>query len=365
MRDIVTPFGAPDSIEDIIFPAWFRKSFLYKMNNKEAIQRNTKDWAAYLASTGDYGDNPFANDEIRTRLFNDAQDAAQRMGFATALFQSISPATPIAEVLVKIKDTDNKLKFMTMTMLFEHWDRISKDNPGNYGEAVREFADIYGMNNILVTLGKTTSAVAGTEDAWNWLNQNPTAADKYARSPGDIVPYFFPGGAEFAIKYYNWQKKTGARRVLSTKEIAAEAEGLIYSMLKSQIAEEQLANYYPDFWYRQKVAQLDKDFGGPPPDTITTNTPQEKIARIGLALQDPAFQRSTVYTQAATFYTEYQEFQELLNYLKGANYAEIKSKSSMAPMLRDKLVSLAETLMSENPAFARMYYGVFAGQLEG
>ena len=365
MRDIVTPFGAPDSIEDIIFPAWFRKSFLYKMNNKEAIQRNTKDWAAYLASTGDYGDNPFANDEIRTRLFNDAQDAAQRMGFATALFQSISPATPIAEVLVKIKDTDNKLKFMTMTMLFEHWDRISKDNPGNYGEAVREFADIYGMNNILVTLGKTTSAVAGTEDAWNWLNQNPTAADKYARSPGDIVPYFFPGGAEFAIKYYNWQKKTGARRVLSTKEISDEAEGLIYSMLKSQIAEEQLANYYPDFWYRQKVAQLDKDFGGPPPDTITTNTPQEKIARIGLALQDPAFQRSTVYTQAATFYTQYQEFQELLNYLKGANYAEIKSKSSMAPMLRDKLVSLAETLMSENPAFARMYYGVFAGQLEG
>ena len=365
MRDIVTPFGAPDSVEDIVFPAWMRKTVLYAFGNDEAVRRGVKDWAAYLASSGEYGENPLANDQTRNRLFRDAETLSQRIGWMTALFQSISPATPMNEVLAKIKDPDNKYKFMTMTVLYEHWDRISKENPGDYGAAVRQFAETYGKNNILIALGSTTSAVRGTEDAWSWLNNNPEAADKYGTSPGDIVPYFFPGG-EASVKYYNWQKRSGARRNLSTIELANEAEGLIYTMIKGQIAEEQIANRYPDFWYRQKIAELDKEFGGsPPPDTVVTQTANERIARIGLALEDPAFKQSPIYEEVAAFYPQYMEFQNLLNKLNGANYAQIKGKSGIAPMLRDKLVSLAENLMTDNPAFSRMYYGVFAGQLEG
>jgi hypothetical protein len=82
-------------------------------------------------------------------------------------------------------------------------------------------------------------------------------------------------------------------------------------------------------------------------------------------LQDPAFAQSPIYNQISAFYPQYMEFQNLLNTLNGANYAQIKGKSGIAPLLRDKLVSLAETLMLENPAFSRIYYGVFAGQLEG
>jgi hypothetical protein len=364
MRDIVTPFGAPDSPDDVVFPSWMRKTVLYAFGNDQMVQRGVKDWAAYLASSGEYGENPLASDETRNRLFRDAEQLSKSVGWMTALFQSISPATPMTEVLAKIKDPDNKHKFMTMTVLYEHWDRISKANPGDYGAAVRQFAETYGKNNILIALGSTTSAVRGTEDAWTWLNNNPDAANKYGTSPGDIVPYFFPGG-EASVKYYNWQKRSGARRNLSTTELANEAEGLIYNMVKGQIAEEQIANGYPDFWYRQKIAELDKEFGGPPPDIVVTRTAQERIVRIGQALQDPAFAESPIYGQISAFYPQYMEFQTLLNQLNGANYAEIKSKSGMAPLLRDKLVSLAETLMAENPAFSRIYYGVFAGQLEG
>ena len=364
MRDIVTPFGAPDSPDDIVFPSWMRKTILYAFGNDQMVQRGVKDWAAYLASSGEYGENPLANDQTRNRLFKDAEQLSKSVGWMTALFQSISPATPMNEVLAKIKDPENKYRFMTMTVLYEHWDRISKANPGDYGAAVRQFAETYGKNNILVALGSTTTAVRGTEDAWTWLNNNPGAAAEFATSPGDVVPYFFPGG-EASVKYYNWQKRSGARRNLSTTEMANEAEGLIYAMVKGQIAEEQAANGYPDFWYRQKIAELDKEFGGPPPDMITTNTAQEKIFRVGAALQDPAFTQSPIYKQISVFYPQYLEFQNLLNTLNGANYAEIKSKSGIAPLLRDKLVSLAETLMLENPAFSRMYYGVFAGQLEG
>lgn len=363
-RDMVVPFGSPDSVEDIVFPAWFRKSFLFWLGNDTAVQRGVKDWAAHLASTGNYGDNPFADDAIRTQLFQDAQNMSKQVGLMTALFQSISPATPSTEVLAKIKNPENKMKFMTMTMLYEHWDRISKANPGDYGAAIRQMAETYGTNNLLVALGGSTSAVRGTDDAWNFLNNNPTAAAEYARNPGDIVPYFFPGG-EYSLKYYNWQKNTGARKPLNVNDLANEAEGMIYSMLKDGITEEQIANNYPQFWYVQKIAELDKKFGARPPETVVTNTAGEKIARIGKALQDPAFRTSPIYKEASEFYDKYSEFQTLLSELKVSNYAQLKGGSGIALLMRNDLIATAERLMLENPAFSRMYYGVFAGQLEG
>ena len=365
LRDIITPFGAPKSAEDFVFPAWLRKSIAYRMGDETMVQRGIKDWASYLASTGNYGTNPLANDAERTRLFHDAESMSREVGFLNALFQSISPATPSTEILAKIKNPNNKMNFMTMTMLYSHWDEISRKNPGDYGKSVYQFAEAFGANNLLVALGGSTGNVRGTDDAWSWLNNNPDAADKYARSPGDIVPYFFPGG-EYSLKYYNWQRNSGSRRALSATELANEAEGMVYSMLKDQIAEQQIANRYPDFWYKEQIDKLNSQFGGSrPPDTVTTGTAQERIARIGEALQDPAFTESSVYNQISQFYPRYQEFQTILNKAKVSNYAELTAKGGLATLMRNELVSLAEELMLENPSFSRMYYGVFAGQLKG
>ena len=364
LRDIITPFGKAENVEDLLFPAWLRKTVLFALGNNVEVQRNTKNWASYLASTGEYGDNPLADDTARTQLFADAEKLSGSLGFWMGLFQSISPATPSAEVLVKIKNPDNKMKFMTMSILYEHWDRISKANPGNYNAAVKLFADTYGKNNLLTILGTTTSAVRGTDDAFTFLNQNPDAAAKFARNPGDIVPFFFPGG-EYSVKYYNWQKGTGARRKLSTQEIANEAESMVYAMLKSQLVEEQIANNYPQFWLVEQIKKLDKGFGARPTDMITTGTAQERIARIGLALKDESFKDSPIYNETLEFYSQYSKFQEMLNELKVSNYAEITAKGGYATLLRNELVSTAERLMSANPSFSRMYYGVFSSQLEG
>ena len=364
LRDIITPFGTADSIEDIVFPSWFRKTALFWLGNNAEVQRRTKDWAAYLASTGEYGDNPLANDAARTQLFADAEKLSRNLGIFMGIFQSISPATPSAEILAKIKNPENKMRFMTMTMLYDHFQRITDANPGNYQAAVRQFAETYGKNNLLTIMGGTTNAVRGTDDAWTFLNNNPTAAAKYARNPGDVVPFFFPGG-EYSVKYYNWQKQTGARTQLNTDQLSQEAEGMVYAMLKSQIAEEQIANGYPQFWYVQKVAELDKQFGARPPDMIVSGTAQEKIARVGLALEDEAFKDSPIYNETLEFYNQYQGFQTLLNNLKVSNYAEISSKGGYPTLMRNQLVATAERLMQQNPSFSRMYYGVFYGQVEG
>jgi hypothetical protein len=283
----------------------------------------------------------------------------------TAFFQSISPATPQTEILTKIKNPDNKMKFMTGTMLYQYWNKIQEENPGDYGAAVRQFADTFGKNNIMIAISESTSSVSGTDDAWTFLNNNPDTADIYAKSTSDVVPYFFPGGGEFAVKYYNWQKKSGVRRPLSADELEREAEGMIYAMRKDQIAEDQIANGYTQFWYTDQIAQLDAEFDGKPPETITTSTAPEKIDRIGKALQDPAFAESPIYTQISEFYPMFVEFRNELNRLKISNYASLKSKGGYATILRDNLVAKAEILMAENPSFRRMYYGVFASQLEG
>lgn len=365
LRDIITPFGAPKSAEDFVFPAWLRKTIAYRMGDETMIQRGIKDWASYLASTGNYGTNPLASDAERTRLFNDAKSLSQEIGFLNAIFQSISPATPSTEILAKIKNPNNKMNFMTLTMLYSHWDEISRKNPGDYGKSVYQFAEAFGANNLLIALGGSTGNVRGTDDAWSWLNNNPDAADKYARSPGDVVPYFFPGG-EYSLKYYNWQRSSGARRPLSATELSNEAESMVYSMLKDQIAEQQIANRYPDFWYKEQIDKLNKQFGGSrPPDTVSTGTAQERVARIGEALQDPAFIQSPIYNQISEFYPKYQEFQTILNKAKVSNYAELTAKGGLATLMRNELVSLAEQLMVDNPSFSRMYYGVFAGQLKG
>jgi hypothetical protein len=364
LRDILTPFGEPKTLGDVVFPSWLKKTTTALFSNDATTQRGVKDWASYLASTGNYGDNPLASDAERNRLFNDAESLSKWVNVVSGLFQSISPATPMNEVLVKIKNPENKMNFMTMTMLYDNWDKIQKKHPGDYNAAVVKFADMFGDRNLLVAVSGTSSAIRGTEDAWTFLNNNPDAVDKYATGPGDVMPLFFPGG-EYSLKYYNWQRKTGSRRPLSTAEISAEAEGLVYAMLKSQIAEKQIAGRYTDQWYNEQIAVLNKDFGGAKPsDSIVTGISDERVATIERALEDDAFRASPVYDQISTFYPKFKEFKDLLNKIKATNYAELSSKGGVPRLMRNELVALGEQLMTDNPEFSRMYYGVFAGILK-
>jgi predicted acyltransferase (DUF342 family) len=363
IRDIITPFGQPKTPTDIIFPSWLKKASEAILGNDAVTQRNVKDWAGYLASTGDYGDNPLASDATRVKLFNDAEGLAKGMNFWSAIFQSISPTTPIQEVLIKVKNPNNKMNFMTMTMLSKQWNDINDMHPGDRVAATTEFANKFGIKNLLIAVSGSTPGTSGSGDAWTFLNNNPGTAEKYATPTGDIMPYFFPGG-EYSLRYYNWQKRSGSRRPLSSEELAQEAEGLVYSMLKGQIAENQIAGRYTDYWYNEQIAKLDKEFGGAKPaDTIITGVNDQKVANVELALKDPIFQKSPVYEETAEFYGKFSEFKQLLNLQKASNYAEL-SAGGIATLMRNELVTLGEKLMQQNPEFSRMYYGVFAGILK-
>ena len=360
MRQIIFPFGEPEGVQDLVLPSWLKKSFLYSINNNTQVERGVKDWAGYLASTGDYGDNPLAEDASRNQLFNDARGLSRWTGLMTAFFQSIAPATPSQEVFAK--DKDGSLR--TQTFLYNAYDQISKKYPGDYFGAVGEFADTFGIKNLLPVLAGSTRSVRGTGDAWSFLNNNPDMADKYATKTGDIVPYFFPGG-EAATAYYNWQKATGRRRVLRPEELEQYAENVVYQMAKSQISEEQASQGYTNVWYTDQLIKLNDQFGGSAPVlSVDIGSAEDKIANVGKALAEPAFQASPIYKETAQFYAAYKDLQAYLQETRTSATPGMGAGNWLAKEESKRLNNLAMQLMIENPAFARMYYGVFASKLK-
>lgn len=362
-RTLVFPFGEPKNVEDMVLPSWLNKSFLLAINRSSEVEKGVKDWAGYLASSGNYGDNPFANDASRQQVFNDAQSMSRWTSLFGALFQSIAPATPSQEVLARIKGKDNKYNFITMTQLYKSWDDISKANPGKYEEAIKQFADQYGTDNLLVILSGSTKSVTGTKDAWGFLNNNPDMAKKYATRDTDVVPYFFPGG-EAAMAYYNWQVATSRREKLSPEELAAAAEDLVYKMELSQISSEQATMGYSNIWYSQKVIDLNARYGGKPTSTVITGRQEGRAEAIGKALQEEAFKDSPVYLEAKQFYDAYQQRITSLQQNRLTPTPDLGSSFWLNTQYRNELQTLGNQLMLQNPAFSRMYYSVFANLLK-
>jgi hypothetical protein len=368
MRNIIFPFGEPGAsgtgaISGLILPAWLNKTFLLAINDSTLIERETKDWAGYLASTGKYGDNPFADDTARNELFNDAQSMGRWTSLMGAFFQSIAPATPSTEIFAKIKTDEGKFDFISSTQLYKNWDEISKANPGNYEEARKQFADRFGWQNLLVVISGSTKSVTGTEDAWAFLNNHPNAAVKYATRDADIVPYFFPGG-EAAMSYYQWQLATSRREKLSREELEAAAEDLVYNMELSQISEEQAANGYSDIWRTKQVVELNKLYVGKPASTIITGRQEKRATAIGEALNDPAFKDSPVFAEASEFYDSYLEKITTLQNDRNTPTPDLGSSFWLNTKYREELERLGTDLMTRNPAFSRMYYSVFANLLK-
>ena len=362
-RDWIFPFGEPKTFTDAVLPAWLNKTFLLATNNSAQVERNVKDWAGYFASTGEFGDNPFANDAAREELFSKAQSMSRWTSLMGAIFQSIAPATPSQEVMAAIKTDENKYNFIAMTQMYKNWDEISKANPGNYEEAIKQFADRYGMGNVMVILSGSTKSVTGTDDAWGFLNNNPDIVKKYATRDADIVPYFFPGG-EAAMSYYNWQVASNRRSKLTTEQLQTAAEDLVYNMELSRISEEQAMMGYSDIWYTDKVVELNKKYGGKPVSSVLVGRQEARAVKIGEALEDDAFKASPIYKETKEFYDKYNYAIKTLQDNRLSPQPDLGSSFWLNTKFREELQTLGNELMLQNPAFSRMYYSVFANLLK-
>jgi hypothetical protein len=74
----------------------------------------------------------------------------------------------------------------------------------------------------------------------------------------------------------------------------------------------------------------------------------------------PAFLQSPVYKETKEFYEAYKQVEEYLQEVRTTADPKIGSGFWYAKEEAKKLDNLATQLMIQNPAFSRMYYGVFS-----
>jgi hypothetical protein len=362
MRQWIFPFGEK-GVYDIVIPAWLNKTLMLGMNDQLAVEKGVKSWAGYLASTGEFGDNPFADDTQRSAMFDKAESMSRWVSGFTAIFQSILPATPTQEVLSKIRTDEGRYQFMAQSMIYKAWRDINEENAGDYEDSVGDFTEKYGLENLMVILSGSTKSVTGTEDAWSFLNKNGKVVAAYASKEADIVPYFFPGG-EAAMSYYNWQVASGRREKLSTAELSNAAENLVYNLERSQITEQQILEGHSDIWYTQQVIELNKKYGGEPIESVSPGRAQARADVVGSALNEPAFRESPIYAETAEFYAEYQRRKEILQRDRVSVSPDFSSGFWLNTQYRNELTLLGTKLMQQNPEFSHMYYSVFAPLLK-
>ena len=135
-------------------------------------------------------------------------------------------------------------------------------------------------------------------------------------------------------------------------------------MAKSQISEEQATNGYSDVWYTERLIELNSRFDSPPTVDTRIGTVEAKIAQVGKALKDPAFKDSSIYEETKAFYDAYEHAIQYLQEVHTTAQPKLSSSSWYTKEMSKNLQSLAMQLMVQNPAFSRMYYGVFAGAIE-
>jgi hypothetical protein len=122
---------------------------------------------------------------------------------------------------------------------------------------------------------------------------------------------------------------------------------------------------YSDVWYTDEIIKLNDRFGGSAPVmSVDIGSAEEKIANVGKALEDPAFQESPIYNETVQFYAAYKDLERYLQEVRTTATPGIGGGFWLAKEEAKKLDNLATQLMINNPAFARMYYGVFASKLK-
>ena len=85
---------------------------------------------------------------------------------------------------------------------------------------------------------------------------------------------------------------------------------------------------------------------------------------MGKTLHKEAFKESPVYEDTLAFYNAFMERKERLSTVRTSVNPSFGGKTYLARTMQKELEEMATQMMLNNPAFTRMYYGVFAGQLK-
>ena len=357
LRDIIYPFGAPDSKVGLIetfTPAWAQRLlFGLGMDNYEAKNLSTlRPIMTYLATTGKYGEFPLDNTQTE-KLLEDAGRLNRVLALWRGITANIAPGAIAPQILAK----DKTGELHVQALMVNDFLQIRANNPDNYALSVAKWADKYGDAALFALVSGSRGGIQPTDEAWNFYTNNREDATKYANA----FALFFPGG-QYSQEFAKWQSQSGKRFKLTPAEMQMEAARYVYTARKAKLQSDEaiavrdgedpkLAHEV----YMTRKAALDDDFGGQP-DFRSAGVPRETLVKeLEQAVTEPKF----AATEAGKGLAEFLQYRKAaMDSAASAGFKTLtaKSVSNVAEWLDES----AYRIISQYPSFSVMYWRVFA-----
>lgn len=201
-REQLLPYGGPGAEEssDVFtmreyMPSWGKTAidWLTEGGNDDRIYNSSVMYvAAYLHSTGDYGNSL----DEQQRLMEDAKDKTRDIYAIRALGQFMLPSSPSPTWLIKDKDGH----LLSQRILSEEFYSIVNQS-SDYEQAVGLFLERYGTEAIGAIIPHSSAVIPNvptTLEAAKWVAAHPDVKSSFPLTYG----LFTPAGGDFHMQTY-------------------------------------------------------------------------------------------------------------------------------------------------------------------
>ena len=356
--EVLLPYGRKDirATGGAIVPGYAQKLLQALTRNEgkmDTVYANTYvETLRALSATGKYDlGNP---DEIK-KLQSDAKGKAQWLTAFRALSQFLGPTAGATEFKITTKDGD----IFVSELIKQFYALQTKD----YDSAVQTFLDQFGDDAGLYISSKSKSTVQGleaTEQFGDWERSNGDLLKEFP----DIASYLAPGGDDFSFAVWDRQIRSGKRERLTDKEIIDLAQERIGSA-KYRWARKQIGQFPSEDnrnLLKQYRAALHAELPGfPLVAEFKVGEYDNQVEDMARLVADPRVANSPIAQTINTYLTFRTAAQNIALQQFGSN--NIK-QSKQTQYLRDKLASMGEMLILENPEFGRVWQRFFSYEVE-
>ena len=356
--EVLLPYGRKDirATGGAIVPGYAQKllqALTRDEGKMDTVYANTYvETLRALSATGKYDmGNP---DEIK-KLQSDAKGKAQWLTAFRALSQFIGPTAGATEFKITTKDGD----IFVSELIKQFYALQTKD----YDSAVQTFLDQFGDDAGLYISSKSKSTVQGleaTEQFGDWERSNGDLIKEFP----DIASYLAPGGDDFSFAVWDRQIRSGKRERLTDKEIIDLAQERIGSA-KYRWARKQIGQFPTDdsraLLKRYRAALHAELPGFPLVAEFKVGEYDNQVEDMKVLVTDSRVANSPIAQTINTYLTFRTAAQNIALQQFGSN--NIK-QSKQTQYLRDKLASMGEMLILENPEFGRVWQRFLSYEVE-
>ena len=356
--EVLLPYGRKGGTETAtaFIPGYARKlkDALFRNEGKmDTVYANTYvETLRALSASGKYdmGDP----DEIK-KLQSDAKGKAQWLTAFRALSQFLGPTAGATEFKITTKDGD----IFVSELIKQFYALQTKD----YDSAVQTFLDQFGDDAGLYISSKSKSTVQGleaTEQFGDWERSNGDLIKEFP----DIASYLAPGGDDFSFAVWDRQIRSGKRERLTDKEIIDLAQERIGSA-KYRWARKQIGQFPTDdsraLLKRYRAALHAELPGFPLVAEFKVGEYDNQVEDMKVLVADPRVANSPIAQTINTYLQVRNRAKEIAFQQFGSD--NIK-QSKQTQYLRDKLASIGEMLILENPEFGRVWQRFLSYEVE-